>query len=470
MRVSLPLSGSRQLDRAIQVNSQRSINWYPSLEGDGAKSVLTMLPTPGLDKRVESGNGPCRSNLVEFAGSLYWVSGAELLKMTTAESVSSVGTLNTNTGFCYLAAGKTDLMVVDGGDGYSWDDASFATISDGDFPANPTYCAYLDGFFLVLDAGTDEWMKSASEDPTDWDPLEFATAEASPDDAVALVATYRDLYVIGTLTTQVYYNSGNPQFPFDLYANGVLEFGTPAPASVAKTGGNIFMLAQIEGGGVTVLRVNGFQGQRIADPDLAYTLSTMTTISDAEGYAYTEADQTFYVLTFPTEDLTLVYHVEQGQWHERSANNLGRHRSRGYGRFNGRHYVGDYLNSKVYAFDPTKYTDDGQTIRRVRRGAALHKDGLQFEVNEFEVEFARGKGLVTGQGSDPQAMFRYSFDGGNTWSMELWQPLGAIGDFTRRAIWTRLGQMNDFRFELVVTDPMEAIMIGAYADVTVLAA
>ena len=470
MRVSLPLSGARQSDRAIQVNSQRSINWYPSLEGDGAKSVLTMLPTPGLDRRIEFGNGPTRSNIVEFAGAAYWVSGSELMKMTTAESVSAVGSLNTNTGYCYLAAGRTYLMVTDGGDGYTWNDTTFAAISDGDFPTNPSYCGYLDGFFLVLDAGTDQWNKSASENPTSWDALEFASAEASPDDAVAIVTTYRDLYIIGTLTTQVYYNSGNPQFPFDLYANGVLEFGTPAPASVTKTGGNIFMLAQVEGGGITVLRINGFQAQRISDPDIAYTLSRMTTITDAEGYAYTEADQTFYVLTFPSEDLTLTYHVEQGQWHDRSSHGMGRHRSRGYGRFNGRHYVGDYQNAKLYALDPAKYTDDGQTIRRVRRGAVLHKDGLQFEVNEFEVEFARGKGLVDGQGSDPQAIFRYSYDGGNTWSNELWQPMGALGDYTRRAIWYRLGQMNDFRFELAVTDPIEAILIAAYADVTVLAA
>ena len=467
MRLTLPIIGARQVDRAFQVNAQRSVNWYPSLERDGAKSVLTLLPTPGLDKRVEFGNGPCRSDPVEFSGSLYWVSGGQLIRMTTAEVTTAVGSLGTTSGRCYLAAGRTYLMLVDGTDGYTWNGTTFATITDGDFPASPSYCGYLDGYFIALAASSDVWQISLYENPTSWDALDFATAEAAPDSAVAVLTTYRDIYIVGSVTTQVYYNSGNPDFPFDLYANGAIEFGTPAPASVAKAGGNIFMLAQTKAAGYTVLRINGFQAQRIADTDLAYTLSQMTTLSDAEGYAYIEADQTFYVLTFPTEDVTFVYHMEQAQWHERQSEGLGRHRSLGYGRFNGKHYVGDYQNAKLYSLNATKYTDDGQTIRRVRSMGAVHRDGSQFEVNELEVEFKRGVGLTSGQGSEPQAMMRYSYDGGNGWSSELWQPIGPKGDYTRRAIWMRLGQMNDFRVEIAVTDPVEAIIIAAYADVTV---
>lgn len=473
--VSVPFVGNRHVDRSVQINGQRSVNWHDSLSGDGAKTVLSLIPTEGLDKRAEFGNGGCRSTeLTLFQGALYWVNFDQLLKMTTDQTVTAVGTLNTTDGICFAAAGKNYLLVVDGTDGYTWNGSTFAAVSDPHFPANPSHCGFIDGFFIALDQGSDVWQKSAQEDATDWDELEFATAEAEPDDAVAIETSYRDLYIIGTITTQVYYNSNNPDFPFELYANGVLEFGTPAPASVARAGGNIFMLAQHKSGGLTILRVNGFQAQRIADTDIAEYLDGLSAaeVANAEAYAYTRSDQTLYEITFPSNDLTLVYHLEQNDWHERRSGTgeTGRHRTRGHGYFNNIHYVGDFENGKIYELDPTKYTEDGATIRRERIMGAVHRDGLQIECSRFELEFVRGQGLTTGQGSDPQAMMSYSVDGGRTWSSELWRSMGKLGEYRRRAEWYRLGQSEDYRFRVVVTDPIEATIVGAYGDFEVLAA
>jgi len=467
-RIGLPIAGARQVDRALKVNAQRSVNWYPELEGDGAASVLTLKPTPGLTLITQAGNGPRRSNSVTFKGATYFVSGAQLMKVTSAWAASAVGALNTSVGNCAIVAGRTHILVVDGGDGYTWDDTTFTTIADADFPAAPTQCGYIDGYFVVNDTDSDQWQISASDDPTSWDALDFASAEADPDDAIAVVTGFRDLYLVGETTTQVYYNSGNADFPFELYANGVIEFGTLAPFSVARAGGAIFMLGQTRESDPTVVRLVGFQAQKIVDPDLAYTLSRLTTLSDAVGFAYTQADQTFYELTFPTEDLTLVFHVEQGMWHERQSDGLGRHRVRGHGYFNGRHLVGDYDNGNLYYLNPTAYTENGATIRRLRRASVVTKDQREFEVNALEFEFKRGIGLVSGQGSDPQVMMRYSVDGGHEWSSPLTQPLGALGQYHMRAIYHRLGQMPSLNVELAITDPIEAIVIAAYADVELL--
>lgn len=469
-RLTVPFIGGKHTDRSLQVNGQRSVNWHPSAEGDSAKGVLTLLPTPGLTTIGATGDGPCRSNFRRFQNSAYFVSGGTLIRMTTGEAFSTVGTITTSSGRCYLAAGRNYLMVVDGVNGYTWDGTTFATITDPQFPVNPIYCGFIDGYFLMLDANSEQWQISAIEDPTAWDALDFASAEADPDDAVAIATTTRDAYFIGTTTTQVYYNSGNPDFPFELYANGVLELGTNAPGSVASVGGSIFLLAQVEGGSTTILRLSGFQAQRIADPDIAYTIGRLAVTSDAQAFAYTEDDQTFYEITFPTANLTLVFHVEQGMWHERQSHGVGRHRVIGHGRFNNKHYVGDYSNNKIYALDTTNYTEDGAPILRKRIMGAVHREQREIEVNSFEIEFSRGVGLTTGQGSDPQAMLRTSWDGGRTWSNEMWRPLGQIGDFTRRAIWNRLGQGADFRAELSISDPVEAIVVSAYADMDVLSA
>src|SRR5690348_17403564 len=49
----------------------------------------------------------------------------------------------------------------------------------------------------------------------------------------------------------------------------------------------------------------------------------------------------------------------------------------------------------------------------------------------------------SGQGEDPQAMLRFSNDGGHTWSDEIWVSMGKIGATKVRAIWRRLGKSKD---------------------------
>lgn len=474
MRATVPLLGGRAVDKAFAVNVQRTINLRPEGEPSGAKSLLTLKPTEGLTLMTAQGNGPCRSHYIEFQDSVYWVSGSQLFAMNSAWTVTTVGSLSTTSGWCVMAAGRDYLMLVDGADGYTWDGASFATISDGDLPANPTWCAYFDGYFLANNRNSDRWSVSdltgGNEDPTSWNALMFATAEADPDDVVTIARTYERLYLIGTRTTQVYYNSGNADFPFDLVTNGVLEWGIEAPASLGTAEGRMFMLSRSSSGGLAVIMVAGFQHQEISDPDFIKEIEAFESISDAEGYAYKLGGDTFYELTFPTDGRTFCFQVETGLSHERITHGLTRHRTRGHGYFNRRHLVGDYQNGNVYYLDPTNYTDNGYPLVRTRVTSVIHRDGREIECNALEVEFKRGVGLISGQGSDPQAMLRYSVDGGRTWSSTLWQPLGAIGEYHMRAVWQMLGQGRSFIFEISVSDPVEVIFIAAYADIEVLAA
>jgi len=58
-------------------------------------------------------------------------------------------------------------------------------------------------------------------------------------------------------------------------------------------------------------------------------------------------------------------------------------------------------------------------------------------------------------------MLRWSNDGGSTWSNEHWTSIGAIGAYQNRARWRRLGWSRDRVFEVVVTDPVKAVIISA---------
>jgi hypothetical protein len=123
--------------------------------------------------------------------------------------------------------------------------------------------------------------------------------------------------------------------------------------------------------------------------------------------------------------------------------------------------VGDYQNGLVYALNNAVYTDNGATIRRLRRAPHLVTDLQRQYFAELQIQFQPGVGLETGQGQNPQAMLRWSNDGGSTWSNEHWVSIGKVGKYKNRAIWRRLGWSRDRIFEVAVTDPIKAVIISA---------
>lgn len=72
-------------------------------------------------------------------------------------------------------------------------------------------------------------------------------------------------------------------------------------------------------------------------------------------------------------------------------------------------------------------------------------------------------------GYDPQAMLRWSDDGGHTWSNEHWRSMGKIGEYGYRTIWRRLGMTQKLRdrvYEVSGTDPVKLAIMGAELQIS----
>jgi hypothetical protein len=99
--------------------------------------------------------------------------------------------------------------------------------------------------------------------------------------------------------------------------------------------------------------------------------------------------------------------------------------------------------------------------------SVVHKNGLNMSFRQIILDADAGVGLITGQGSDPQVMMRYSPDGGHTWSSELSTTLGAIGEFNTKPSWNNLGDSRNMVFEFACSDPVAFNLIGLHADIQV---
>jgi hypothetical protein len=179
------------------------------------------------------------------------------------------------------------------------------------------------------------------------------------------------------------------------------------------------------------------------------------------------------VLTFPTADRTWAYDASTNEWHERSYFSAGahkRHRANTYAFFNSTHVVGDYENGRLYALDMDTYTDNGDAIVGIIADRHFSEEMKRMRHKALQIDFETGVGVVSGQGSDPQAMLRWSDDGGRTWSNTHSKTIGSLGNYRTRVKFDRLGVSRDRVYELSVSDPIKRVIVGANLDAAVLLA
>ncbi len=392
-----------------------------------------------------------------------------------------------------------------GGYIYNFDTGALTQITDEDFPGASTV-AYLDGYFVFSEPNSQRIWVTTLFDGSSVDPLDFASAEGAPDDVVGLVANHREVWVFGNNSTEVWYNSGDVDFPLSRIQGAYNEVGCVAPNSIAKLDNSIAWLGQDARGRGIVYRANGYQAQRISTHAVEYAIQSYTDMTDAVAYSYQQDGHEFYVLNFPLADTTWTYDAATGAWHERRGLNNGvytRHRSNCFVNFNGLLVVGDFENGNLYELDLDTYADNGEVQKWLRRWRALPTgqndfkrtaqhalqlvcetgvgiEGLVFNGDLLVevgvalmvsdgVPLALGATITPDADADPQVMLRWSDDGGHTWSNEHWRSMGEIGRTQTRVIWRRLGMTNKLRdrvYEVSGSAAVKVAIMGAELTVS----
>lgn len=339
--------------------------------------------------------------------------------------------------------------------------------SDGAFTGG-TNVDVVDNYFVYNRPDTQQFGCSNVLSPISGS-TNFSSKDGAPDDLVTLIVDHREIYLLGETSSEVWVDQGTSPFPFNRIPGTSTQHGIVAPFSVSRLGNSFAYLSKNNRGTAQIVQMNGYVPQRISTHAVENTL-TGQTITDAIAWTYQLEGHEVYVISFPTLQLTWCYDIATGMWHKwLYTNNLGQYeRCRGNcaAVFQGNVLVGDYSNGKIYKLERNIYTDDGQNVKRLRRAPHLTVDLQRQYFEELQLQFQPGVGLSTGQGQDPQAMLRWSSDGGSTWSSEHWTTIGKIGKYTNRAIWRRLGTARDRIFEVSVSDPVKAVIVSANLKMT----
>jgi hypothetical protein len=467
--IELDFLGVSNKERSLIFDARQSINWFASAGMMSSRKKIMLMPTAGLLLAVDLSGNAIRGEL-EKNNVLYVVKDDAFYTVDTAMSGTNRGSLLTSTGKVTLVSNGIEVIVVDGTYGYIYNIASatFTRITDGDFPANPLYVTYQDGYFLVV--FVDRIMASDLLAGSSWNALSFASAESDPDNIVAAISDHRELIIFGRDTTEFFYNAGTTPFAFARNTSGYLEKGCAARFSIAKGDNSIFWLGRSQQGDGLVLKLEGYNPQVISTVSVNNRISAFlknARIDDAIGFVFQEGGHEFYQLTFPTANETLVYDATSSAqlgvpiWHDRASYGVGRHIANACANFNGKIVVGDYASGKLYYQSQDYLDDNGTVIQRTLISEHFHASGNWVFGDELNILAETGVGLITGDYTDPQCTIEISRDGGHTYESYGPRSIGAIGDYKHEIQERRLGRARCFTLRLTISDPVRAYVLGA---------
>jgi len=455
--------------RSVIANAQRCVNLYPEKNTEDSPFPFTHYPRAGsLALALPPVLGRGRGIYLATNDVVYCVVGQGFYKLNPDYSFAQLGTISAGFSMVSMQDNGLVLVLVDGTPvGYQLDLTTevFSQIVDPAF-YGADKVDYLDTFTIFNKPKTKFFYSTLSNTIAPFDPLYFAGKVGYPDKLQTLAVMHKEIWLFGTQkTTEVWYNSGGPQFPFEALPGAFIEHGCVAKYSVAKHGLMLFWLARDKDGRGIILKGENYTATRLSTPAIEAEIGKYALTSDAIGFCYQQLGHVYYVLTFPTADKTWVVDIGNGLWHEETWTDQqgAEHRIRASCSCFGmdKNLALDWENGTLFSFEPGVYEDLGQPIVFRRGFPHLVQKGDRQSYNSFVADVQGGEG----EDNDPGPIYlRWSDTRGRTWGSPVAQEFAIQGNYLAQPQWQRLGLARDRVFEVFWSGNLFTALNGGYVD------
>lgn len=458
-RLPIPFAIQYAKGRSAQSTAESLVNVYAEKAPESSKTpirLMTCAGTQSVHTFTDISSGLSVVGLHVMNDELYAFTRAGVYKVFEDGSVALLSPLSI-LGPVSSADNGTHLVFCDGSRGYYIENDEVQQILDVDFKRSISVC-FLDGYFIFCEQGTGRFFISGLYSVS-FDPLEFSTAEANPDDMVAVVGDHRELWCMGAKTIEIFYNNADTDFPFARIAGAVIEHGLAGPFAWARGDSSLIFLSEK---GV-IHRCLGYQAQRISTHEVETDIKGRDW-AKATAFCFVDEGHTFFQISFP--DRTWVWDAATGLWHARKHIDFQRHHAACYAYAYRRHYVGHFAKPQVLVMDTSYPQDDGRPLLAEMILPPIHANQEMLSFHALEILTEVGEGTATGEGADPKAVLSYSDDGGKTWSNERECSIGRAGERRKRVMWRRLGSARSRSFRIRMSSPVKRIVQGVgYVEV-----
>lgn len=427
----------------------RLINMY--LEASvTAEGGVVLLSREALAEDAVVGAGPIRGAFQRdglFGGDRFVISGFGLYRAGVL-----VGTID-GAGPVSFASSDTELVVTGSQTAFSYTATDFQPIA---FPdgANVRAVGFIGGLFVYVRDGSQKWYWSAVLDGRTIDPVDYASAESSPDGLLDLLAIGDELWLAGSATIEPWAITGALDLPFQRIDQRIFRKGVAATGCVCDLDNAMHWLGN---DGVAYRAADA--PDRLTDHGLEERFSRAASVST---FTYTRDGHAFFCVRLP--DATFAFDAATREWSELQSFGKANFRGRCAITVGAETYLGDDATGTIWKF--SGYDEpDGAFERLFTAGVRLTGGTLFIERLNLDINVGWTE-LLAGQGSDPVVEMRYSRDGGATWSDWEGTSMGQQGHYRERPEWRALGMFDapGALLEFRCTDPVALRLSAVLAN------
>lgn len=494
--VTVPFCGGSYKYRSRGVSVQRSINLYPEvIEDPDGKTRMALVYTPGALNAATIGSdadATCRGLYFSSTGPgddsrLYACYGSRIYRINRDTTWVELGQVlpgstpvrMTDNGFKFVVADgsalyEADLLADDATAPSTWKQVDLPLKAGGDIPIRPSQVVWIRQRLIINDANSSVFYYSnpaSLEFEDEFGTQNFYSAEASADSIRAMLVSEDLIWLWGDRSYEVWTATGGSyNDPMSQVRGSSSQIGIQSYRSAAGISDMVFWLGSSDAGRNMVFMGQGLnRPQRVSTNAIENVIGSLSDADACIGWCYMEEGHTFYVLTFQNSNLTLVYDVSTGLWHERSTKdwNTGDDLSweplYAATAFN-KVYYGSSLTNSLLLLQTNRYVDaDDRPIVRQRVSPIYFADNDPISVRELYLDMEVGTTpLLSGLGRDPQAMLEVSRDGGSTWEPQGWVSIGAQGEYYFTTVkWCNLGVGRSWAMRVTFSDPSPIVLYGA---------
>lgn len=303
----------------------RLINCYVEIDQDRKNDIYRR---PGMKQwGVPPGTIAAGMGAYWWNGNVYSIFSGILYKNLT-QVATGLDTTGGVYSFNSIMGSDPKLVMQNGNAAYAYDDTALLTGPLHTIDANyPQYTckgiAYLDGYTFVLQHffGTQItpaviWGSVVNhvDGSSDWDPLDFITAQMTADSGVYLAKQLVYVVCLKEWSTEFFYDAGNATgSPLAPAMNLRLSYGCAAQDSVQSISDDLFWISNNREASNQVVMVRNAQLSVISTPEIDRLLRDGD-LSVVYSWHIKIDGHTFYVITLKNNNLTLAYDVNQNRW------------------------------------------------------------------------------------------------------------------------------------------------------------
>jgi len=465
--VPLGMVGSTKFGRYPKISIEQTFNMYIS---DGFLVPFAGYVGVASVQNSQQGRGIYASTKLQKAVVVI-DNGVYLFDPFNNNQLQKIATINSTVGDVFMDENNANqIALCDKRNIYilNYTDPNNITFVQVDTDFTPGYVSFQDGYFIAPDVKsppTAAWRLSEPNKGTSWPNLGpnsggFQTKPNLCLAAIRMPSKSNELVIFGQTVTELWYDTGAQLFPYQKNSYANLDFGCLNPATIASNDDMIVFLAANEKSGPTIMVMNGAEATQISTDGINHRLTHLTNPEDSYGFLFRQGGHNFYILTFPTDNLTYVYDFTQQAFFTLTDENMDYFIAKHVAFLNNTYYFVSFQDGVVYELNSNYTNYNGARIPRIRITPPFRNERAdRFVVNNVTFTMEQGQSSnaeqKTLQGIVPlpenwnydHVDLAISTDGGESFGSFVTKQLNPPGVRKNRLNFWNLGASNDLTMQ-----------------------